>query len=59
MVGVLQFGGGVREQCGCLVEGSRLTHSTLSVRFPVAPSDLDRLISEYRLTWTALLGNPY
>ena len=48
-----------REQHDRLVEGSRLIHSRLRVRFPPEPDDLDRLISGFHLIQTALMGEPY
>ena len=56
--GVPLYGGGVREQYDRLIEGSPLFIPGYECNSLVVPSDLDRLLEEYRLTQTALLGNP-
>ena len=42
-----------------LLSKAALFISRYECNSPVAPSDLDRLISEYRLAQTALVGDPY
>ena len=48
------------EQRDRVIGGSRRIHSRLFECFSlVAPSSFDRLVSGYRLTQSALLGDPY